>query len=121
MNIPDENNCKMCQPRVADKNRAQMLQPEKRMEQSLFLDNNNLQLQQVVNPAVINTNLLNVPVSTSGIGSGGGKGANQYTTGKALPGGMKNKTAGTGSKKKRLPRVALAIPEKINKKQPRMR
>ncbi|XP_053679214.1 serine-rich adhesin for platelets [Anopheles nili] len=42
MNIPDEYNCELCQPRPVDKARARQLQLHKRKEQSLFLANNNV-------------------------------------------------------------------------------
>ncbi|XP_055532728.1 mucin-17 isoform X2 [Wyeomyia smithii] len=100
MNIPDEYNCEMCQPRPVDKARARLLQLEKRKEQSLFLANNNLQLP-VADSAVSSSNIIN---SQSGTGttasSGSGKGANQYTTGKAVAGSKKNKSAGGSGKKK---------------------
>uniref|UniRef100_A0A182JWJ1 SET domain-containing protein n=1 Tax=Anopheles christyi TaxID=43041 RepID=A0A182JWJ1_9DIPT len=42
MNIPDEYNCELCQPRPVDKARARQLQLQKRKEQSLFFANNNV-------------------------------------------------------------------------------
>ncbi|KFB47448.1 AGAP012236-PA-like protein [Anopheles sinensis] len=42
LNIPDEYNCELCQPRPVDKARARQLQLQKRKEQSLFLANNNV-------------------------------------------------------------------------------
>ncbi|XP_052891578.1 uncharacterized protein LOC128299612 [Anopheles moucheti] len=42
MNIPDEYNCELCQPRPVDKARARQLQLHKRKEQSLFFANNNV-------------------------------------------------------------------------------
>ncbi|XP_058466441.1 uncharacterized protein LOC131439452 isoform X2 [Malaya genurostris] len=96
MNIPDEYNCEMCQPRPVDKNRARLLQLEKRKEQSLFLANNNLQLP-LVDSSVNNSN----PVSATGgvVSNSGGKGANQYTTGKSVTGSKKNKSASSSKKK----------------------
>lgn len=112
LNIPDEYNCEMCQPRVVDKNRARMLQMEKRKEQSLFLANNNLQLQ-VGDPAVSSTNLLNIPGSVTPQTSG--KGANQFSGGKAIGGSKKNKTTG-GSSKKKVAAEGGAAAKKVGKK-----
>ncbi|XP_058065419.1 serine-rich adhesin for platelets [Anopheles bellator] len=42
LNIPDEYNCELCQPRKVDKVRARQLQLHKRKEQSVFLANNNV-------------------------------------------------------------------------------
>ncbi|XP_019536172.3 uncharacterized protein LOC109407558 isoform X1 [Aedes albopictus] len=99
-NIPDEYNCEMCQPRPVDRIRARTLQLEKRKEQSLLLANNNLQMP-VGDAAVTSTNLVGVvgtgsvtPVGTSA------KGANQYTTGKAVAGTKKAKSTSGSSKKK---------------------
>ncbi|XP_053684895.1 uncharacterized protein LOC128734634 [Sabethes cyaneus] len=100
MNIPDEYNCEICQPRPVDKARARLLQLEKRKEQSLFLANNNLQLP-VADSAVSSSNLINSQSGTGAVaGSGSGKGANQYTTGKAVAGSKKNKSSGGSAKKK---------------------
>ncbi|XP_021711644.1 uncharacterized protein LOC5568599 isoform X2 [Aedes aegypti] len=99
-NIPDEYNCEMCQPRPVDRIRARTLQMEKRKEQSLLLANNNLQIP-VGDAAVTSTNLVGVvgtgpPTTTVGTTA---KGANQYTTGKALAGTKKGKTTGSSKKK----------------------
>ncbi|XP_052873469.1 uncharacterized protein LOC128278780 [Anopheles cruzii] len=42
LNIPDEYNCELCQPRKVDKVRARQLQQHKRKEQNVFLANNNV-------------------------------------------------------------------------------
>ncbi|XP_058836437.1 uncharacterized protein LOC131693011 [Topomyia yanbarensis] len=96
LNIPDEYNCEMCQPRPVDKNRARLLQLEKRKEQSLFLANNNLQLP-LADSSVSSSNLVNASVGV--VSSSGGKGANQYTTGKAVAGSKKNKSGSSAKKK----------------------
>lgn len=99
MNIPDEYNCEMCQPRPVDRTRARTLQMEKRKEQSLLLANNNLQIP-VGEAAVTSTNLMGVAAGIPVITTTGGKGANQYTSSKVLPGSKKTKSTGGNAKKK---------------------
>ncbi|XP_055588708.1 uncharacterized protein LOC129741032 isoform X2 [Uranotaenia lowii] len=107
MNIPDEYNCEVCQPREVDRNRARMLQLEKRKEQSLFLTNNNLQVptaagisECAVSSTTANSASGNIPGSSLSSTISSGKGANQFTTGKGLGGAKKGKAASAASKKK---------------------